>query len=137
MLTAQTRFQHFKHIPAPSRDLVAVDIFKRSALDAGNVLFVVSAQRVHLFSEYLHGVVAADVAHASGPDGTHRFQNVPFQRAASVAHQNDQALTTASVDALRNRHREIHERLPAAGRACFDIPAMIAVQQIFPLFLSQ
>ena len=107
----KSAFQHLEHAFVPSGDLVAVDILKGSALDAGDVFFVVGTEDVDLFAEQLHHVACcrgADHTYKVGaPEFPHQGQHVALQRAQGVAHEHQQPLPPGRADPLRDGHSAV------------------------------
>ena len=137
----QTAFQHLEHALVPGGDLVAVGVLKGRALDAGNVLFVVSAQHIHLAAKQLHDIAGSRGAHDAHqlrpPKGPHGLQHVAFQRAQGVAQHDQQALVPGRADALRDGDGAVQVGLAGAGGPGLDVPAVAAVAQELLLELSQ
>ena len=133
--------EHLKDALVPGGDLVAVGILEGSALNAGNVLFVVSAQHIHLAAEQLHDVAGRRGAHDAHqirpPERPHGLQHVAFQRAEGVAQHDQQALIPCGKDALRDGDGAVKVGLAGAGGPGLDVPAVAAVAQELLLELSQ
>ena len=134
-------FQHLEHALVPSGDLVTVDILKGSALDAGDVLFVVGTEDIDLFAEQLHHVACcrgADHTYKVGaPELPHQGQHIALQCAQGVAHEHQQALAPGRADPLRDGHSAVQVGLAASGGSGLDVPPVGTVAQVLLLKLSQ
>ena len=133
--------EHLKDALVPGGDLVTVGILEGSALNAGNMLFVVSAQHIHLAAKQLHDIAGSRGAHDAHqlrpPEGPHGLQHVAFQRAQGVAQHDQQALVPGRADALRDGDGAVQVGLAGAGGPGLDVPAVAAVAQELLLKLSQ
>ena len=137
----QTAFQHLEHALVPGCDLVAVGVLEGRALDAGNVLFVVGTEDIHLAAEQLHDVAGRRGAHDAHqirpPERPHGLQHVAFQRAQGVAQHDQQALVPGRKDALRDGDSTVQIGLAGACGTGLDVPAVGAVAEKLLLILSQ
>ena len=132
---AETALEHLKHLFVPGGHLIAIGILNGHALDPCHVLPVVRAQDMHPPPEELRRVVRADVAHQPlAPDVPHGFQDVASQRTLGVAQHHRCPLSTEGAEPLRDDHRIVQPALAAAGGADLQVPPVVAVGQIFPLF---
>ena len=139
--TGQTAFQHLKYTFVPCGDLVPIGVLEGCTLNAGNVLFVVSTQHVHLAAEQLHDVAGRRSAHHAHklrtPEGPHRLQHVAFQRAEGVAQHDAKALVPGRADALGDGNSAVQIGLAGAGGPSLDVPAVGAIAKELLLKLSQ
>ena len=139
--TGQTAFQHLKYALVPCGDLVPIGVLEGSTLNAGNVLFVVGTQHVHLAAEQLHDVAGRRGAHHAHklrtPEGPHGLQHVAFQRAEGVAQHDAKALVPGRADALGDGNSAVQIGLAGAGGPSLDVPAVGAIAKELLLKLSQ
>ena len=134
-------FQHLEHALVPSGDLVTIDVLKGSALDAGDVFLVVSAEDIDLLAEQLYHVACcrgADHTYKVGaPELPHQGQHIALQCAQGVAHEHQQALAPGRADPLRDGHSAVQVGLAASGGPGLDVPPVGTVAQVLLLKLSQ
>ena len=139
--TGQTAFQHLKYTFVPCGDLVPIGVLEGRTLNAGNVLFVVGTQHVHLAAEQLHDVAGRRGAHHAHklrtPEGPHGLQHVAFQRAEGVAQHDAKALVPGRADALGDGNSAVQIGLAGAGGPSLDVPAVGAIAKELLLKLSQ
>ena len=139
--TGQTALEHLEHALVPCGDLVPIGVLEGCALNAGNVLFVVGTQHVHLAAEQLHDVSGRRCAHHAHklrtPEGPHGLQHVAFQRAEGVAQHDQKPFVPGRADALGDGNSAVQIGLTGAGGPGLDIPAVGAIAKEFLLKLSQ
>ena len=134
-------FQHLEPAFVPGGDLVTVGVLKGSALDAGDVFLVVSAEDIDLLAEQLYHVACcrgADHPYKVGaPELPHQGQHIALQCAQGVAHEHQQALASSRADPLRDGHGAVQVGLAASGGPGLNIPPVGTVVQVLLLKLSQ